>query len=55
MASHGTEQLMVQRLLSRTVSNSTAGCALFASWLVVFLQFTLFLVIGLVLFVYYQQ
>ena len=54
MASHGTEQLMVQRLLAAR-SQTDSRLALFASWLVVFLQFTLFLVIGLVLFVYYQH
>jgi SSS family transporter len=52
-ASHGTEQLMVQRLLAaRTEAQSRL--ALFASWFVIFFQFTLFLVIGLVLFVYYS-
>ncbi|MGC2660594.1 MAG: sodium:solute symporter [Bryobacteraceae bacterium] len=51
MASHGTEQLMVQRLLSAR-SEASSRLALFASWAVVFLQFSLFLVIGLVLFVY---
>lgn len=51
-ASHGTEQLMVQRLLSaRTESDSRT--ALFASWLVILLQFTMFLLIGIMLFVYY--
>jgi SSS family transporter len=54
MASHGTEQLMVQRLLAAR-SQTDSRLALFASWVVVFLQFTLFLVIGLVLFVYYQH
>lgn len=52
-ASHGTEQLMVQRLLSaRTEKESRA--ALFSSWAVIAFQFTLFLVIGVCLFVYYQ-
>jgi solute:Na+ symporter, SSS family len=52
-ASHGTEQLMVQRLLAaRNERDSRA--ALFASWIVVFFQFGLFLVIGLLLYVYYQ-
>ncbi|HEX4769235.1 MAG TPA: sodium:solute symporter [Bryobacteraceae bacterium] len=51
-ASHGTEQLLVQRLLSaRTESDSRL--ALFASWVVVFAQFSLFLMIGILLFVYY--
>ncbi|MGH9674522.1 MAG: sodium:solute symporter [Bryobacteraceae bacterium] len=53
-ASHGTEQLMVQRLLAgRTPGESRA--ALLASWLVIFLQFSLFLIIGVVLFVYYSD
>jgi solute:Na+ symporter, SSS family len=54
MASHGTEQLMVQRLLSAR-SETDSRLALFASWVVIFLQFGLFLVIGLVLFVYYRS
>jgi solute:Na+ symporter, SSS family len=53
-ASHGTEQLMVQRLLSAR-SERESRVALFASWLVIFFQFSLFLVIGLMLFVYYQD
>jgi SSS family transporter len=53
-ASHGTEQLMVQRLLSaKTQSESRA--ALFASWAVILFQFALFLVIGVCLFVYYTE
>src|SRR6185369_10016057 len=48
----GTEQLMVQRLLSaRTERESRA--ALLSSWFVILFQFTLFLVIGVCLFVYY--
>lgn len=47
-ASHGTEQLMVQRLLSAR-SEGDARKALFASWAVIFFQFTLFLAIGLIL------
>ena len=51
-ASHGTDQLMVQWLLSaRNMSQSRA--ALLASWVVIAFQFTLFLLIGLMLFVYY--
>lgn len=51
-ASHGTEQLLVQRLLSaRTQAESRL--ALFSSWVVILFQFTLFLVIGVLLFVYY--
>ena len=53
-ASHGTEQLMVQRLLSaRTEGQSRA--ALFSSWVVICFQFALFLVIGVCLFVYYGE
>lgn len=53
-ASHGTEQLLVQRLLSAR-SQAEARAALLASWVVIFFQFTLFLVIGLILFVYYRD
>jgi SSS family solute:Na+ symporter len=53
-ASHGTEQLMVQRLLAaRDITQSRVS--LYASWLVIFFQFTLFLVIGVLLWVYYTQ
>jgi SSS family transporter len=51
-ASHGTEQFMVQRLLSAR-SQAQSRAALLSSWLVVALQFTLFLLIGVLLFVYY--
>lgn len=51
-ASHGTEQLMVQRLLSAK-NEGDARKALFASWAVIFFQFTLFLVIGLILWRHY--
>src|ERR1700730_6325511 len=52
-ASHGTEQLLVQRLLAaRTEAQSRA--ALFSSWVVIFFQFALFLFIGLLLFVHYS-
>jgi Na+/proline symporter len=54
MASHGTDQLMVQRLLSaRTEADSRR--ALLSSWLIIFFQFSLFLAIGVMLFVYYQD
>jgi SSS family transporter len=53
-ASHGTEQLMVQRLLAAK-SEREGRAALLSSWLVIFFQFTLFLVIGVLLFVYYQD
>ncbi|HEY7392276.1 MAG TPA: sodium:solute symporter [Bryobacteraceae bacterium] len=54
MASHGTDQLMVQRLLSaRDLRQSRT--ALMASWAVIFVQFGLFLLIGVLLFVYYRD
>lgn len=54
MASHGTDQLMVQRLLAaKNLRDSRT--ALLASGGVVLLQFTLFLVIGAGLFVFYGQ
>lgn len=53
-ASHGTDQLIVQRLLAaRTKSQSQA--ALLASGVVIFFQFTLFLVVGVVLYAFYQH
>jgi SSS family solute:Na+ symporter len=53
-ASHGTEQLLVQRLLAaKTESQSRA--ALLSSWIVIFFQFALFLFIGLLLFVHYSD
>lgn len=53
-ASHGTEQLMVQRLLSAR-DEKESRAALFSSWVVIFFQFTLFLIIGVGLWVYYAQ
>ncbi|MBM3725891.1 MAG: sodium/solute symporter [Acidobacteria bacterium] len=53
-ASHGTEQLMVQRLLSAR-SEHEGRKALLASWVVILFQFTLFLMIGIILFVYYRD
>jgi SSS family transporter len=53
-ASHGTEQLMVQRLLAaRNLRDSRK--ALFASWFVVCGLFTLFLTIGVILWALYQS
>ena len=54
MASHGTDQLMVQRLLAARDERQSRR-ALFASWVVIFFQFALFLVIGVMLFAYYQH
>jgi len=51
-ASHGTDQLMVQRLLSAR-NERQSRAALLASWVVIFFQFTLFLLIGVLLYVYY--
>jgi SSS family transporter len=53
-ASHGTEQLMVQRLLAAPTEGQSRA-ALFASWVVIVIQFTLFLVIGVCLFVLYSD
>jgi SSS family transporter len=53
MASHGTDQLLVQRLLTcRSARDSQK--ALIVSGLVVFAQFALFLVVGLLLFTFYK-
>jgi SSS family transporter len=52
MASHGTDQLMVQRMLAaRNLGESRL--ALLSSGVVILLQFTLFLLIGAGLFVFY--
>ncbi|MGB9417984.1 MAG: sodium/solute symporter, partial [Acidobacteriaceae bacterium] len=52
MASHGTDQLVVQRLLAaRNLVQSQI--ALLASGVIVFVQFTLFLLIGAGLYVFY--
>jgi SSS family transporter len=53
-ASHGTEQLMVQRLLAAR-SKRESRAALFSSWFVIFFQFALFLFIGALLFVSYSD
>lgn len=53
-ATHGTDQLVVQRLLSAR-SQTEARLALLTSWVVIFLQFTLFLTIGVMLYVYHQS
>jgi solute:Na+ symporter, SSS family len=54
MASHGTDQTMVQRLLSARNERDSKK-ALLASGVIVFIQFALFLVIGVMLFVYAQH
>jgi SSS family transporter len=53
-ASHGTEQLMVQRLLAAR-SQRESRTALVASWAVIFFQFALFLLIGVALYVFYAD
>ena len=53
MASHGADQLIVQRLLSSR-SLKDAQKAIIGSGIVVFCQFTLFLMIGVGLFALYQ-
>jgi len=53
MASHGTDQIIVQRLLAcRTVKESQK--ALTWSGILVWFQFALFLILGLMLFAYYK-
>lgn len=52
-ASHGTDQLIVQRLLAARSKRQSQG-ALLASGLVILFQFALFLVIGVALFAYYH-
>lgn len=54
LGTHGTDQMMIQRYLSAK-SQRDAGKAILFSSLVVFLQFTLFLFIGILLACYYQQ
>lgn len=53
MASHGTDQLIVQRLLTCNNLKSSQK-ALITSGVLVILQFAIFLVIGLLLYVYYN-
>jgi SSS family transporter len=53
-ASHGTEQLMVQRLLAAQ-DERQSRTALLTSWAVIFMQFTLFLVVGVCLFALYHD
>jgi len=52
-ASHGTDQLIVQRLLAARNQRQSA-IALIASGGIVFFQFALFLVAGVMVFVYYR-
>jgi solute:Na+ symporter, SSS family len=54
LATHGTDQFLVQRLLSaRSAKEASAGLVL--SGFIVFAQFVLFLVIGAMLYTFYQH
>src|SRR6266404_7977971 len=53
-ASHGTDQLMVQRLLAAK-NQAESKLALFASGVAILFQFTLFLLVGAALFVFYKM
>jgi solute:Na+ symporter, SSS family len=53
-ASHGTDQLIVQRLLAAHDKRSSQA-ALLSSGLVILGQFALFLVVGVALFAYYRR
>ena len=52
-ASHGTDQLIVQRLLAAR-SQRQSQAALLTSGLVIFIQFSLFLLIGAMLYAFYR-
>src|ERR1700722_7775723 len=54
MASHGTDQLMVQRMLAAK-NLRESQLALLSSGVAIFVQFALFLLIGVGLFVFYGQ
>jgi SSS family solute:Na+ symporter len=54
LSTHGTDQFLVQRLLSARTQQAAAR-GLILSGFIVFLQFVLFLVIGVMLATYYQQ
>jgi solute:Na+ symporter, SSS family len=54
LSTHGTDQFLVQRLLAaRSAREAARGLVL--SGFIVFAQFVVFLLIGVMLFVYYQQ
>ncbi len=53
-ASHGTDQLIVQRLLAARNERQSVA-ALLSSGVVIFFQFALFLLIGVMLFAYYGK
>ena len=52
-ASHGTDQLIVQRLLAAR-SQKQSVSALLSSGIAIFFQFALFLMVGVMLFVFYR-
>jgi Na+/proline symporter len=54
LATHGTDQFLVQRLLAAT-SARAAAAGLVLSGAIVFVQFTLFLTIGVMLYTFYQH
>jgi SSS family transporter len=53
MASHGTDQLLVQRLLTCRNKRDSQKALIFSGFVVLF-QFALFLLIGVMLFAYYK-
>ena len=53
-ASHGTDQLIVQRLLAAR-NRRESQAALLSSGAVILFQFTLFLIVGVALFAYYEH
>jgi SSS family transporter len=53
MASHGTDQLLVQRLLTCRDQRDSQKALIFSGFVVLF-QFALFLLIGIMLFAYYR-
>jgi solute:Na+ symporter, SSS family len=54
LSTHGTDQYLVQRLLSaKSLKEAQVGLVL--SGFIVFVQFVLFLLIGVMLYTYYQQ
>jgi Na+/proline symporter len=54
LSTHGTDQFLVQRLLSAQ-SAGAASRGLVLSGFIVFVQFTLFLLIGVMLYAFYQH
>ncbi len=53
MASHGTDQMIVQRLLTCKDKKSSQKAVIF-SGVIVFIQFAIFLLIGIMLFAVYN-